>query len=828
MHDHSHHAALVATRDPICGMSVDMEKAAHRTEHAGRAFGFCSAGCKAKFEAAPENYLKATDPVCGMEVDRATAQHMLKHEGVRYYFCCEGCKTSFEADPAKYLNAKPFVLPGAAPVATAQPVAGAQYTCPMHPEIVSDKPGDCPLCGMALEPMVASLDDAPNPELTDFTLRFWVSAAFSVPLLVIGMGDMVGFDARGMIGEPLVGWIELALATPVVLWAAFPFFRRFWNSLRNRSPNMWTLIGLGVAAAYLFSLLAVVVPGIFPMALGDQHMAGPPVYFEAAAVIITLVFLGQVLELRAREATGKAVRALLNLAPKTALRVWQGRDIEVPLHEVRAGDWLRVRPGDAVPVDGVVVEGQSYVDESMLTGEPVPLEKRIDDAVTGGTLNGEGSFVMRAERVGAETRLSQIVALVGKAQRSRAPIQDLADKVANWFVPLVVVIAALAFVGWWLVGPEPQLPYALIAAISVLIIACPCALGLATPMSVMVATGRGARAGVLIKDAKALEAFARVDVIVVDKTGTLTEGKPVLGEVIPIKGVDEGFVLAIAAALEKGSAHPIAHAVLRGAEERSARSYDVANFRSVTGKGVVGDVAGAKAGLGNLALMDEMRVEMVPGLAELATQQAERGRTAIFVAHEGRAIGLVMVSDPIKANAREAIAALAAEGVEVIMATGDAIGTANAVGQELGLKTIKAAMSPEGKHDLVVELKQLGRVVAFAGDGVNDAPALAAADVGIAMGTGADVAIESAGITLLKGDLSGVLRARKLARAALSNIKQNLALAFGYNALCIPIAAGVLFPLTGWLLSPMLAAAAMSLSSVSVIGNALRLNGVKL
>jgi len=860
-HSHSHdQAAGAVTRDPVCGMTVDMAKTPHRTTHEGREIGFCSAGCKAKFEADPATYLKATDPVCGMRVDRVSARHMLKHEGTRYYFCCEGCQKSFEADPATYLNAKPFVLPTAgkaapsdlpshagedhggheghddhahhdhprhvaAPVDPASVPKGTRWTCPMHPEIVKDGPGDCPICGMALEPMVASLDDAPNPELVDFTRRMWVSAAFSVPLLLIGMGGMIGLPLRQWIGEPQASWLELALATPVVAWAAWPFFRRFLNSLRNRSPNMWTLIGLGVGAAYIFSAVAVLFPDLFPMTM--RHETGmPPVYFEAAAVIITLVFVGQVLELKAREATGKAIRALLDLAPKTARRVEDGRDVEVPVEAVIAGDRLRVRPGEAVPVDGEVVEGQSFVDESLLTGEPVPVEKIKGEAVTGGTLNGQGSFVMKATRVGAETRLAQIVELVGKAQRSRAPIQDLADKVSAWFVPAVVVIAVAAFVGWLVFGQG--LGEAVVAAISVLIIACPCALGLATPMSVMVATGRGAHAGVLIKDAKAMEGFARVDTLIVDKTGTLTEGKPTLDQVIPVKGTDEGFVLALAAALEKHSEHPIGTAIVRGAEARGARKYEAERFESLTGRGIKGVVGGKVALLGNVRLLEDQGVVVDSKLAGLVEQQAASGRTAVVVAHDGAAIGVVTVSDPIKAGAGDAIAALREAGVSVVMATGDAKGTAEAVGRALGVGDIRAGMTPEGKHELISQLRQAGKRVAFAGDGVNDAPALASADVGVAMGTGADVAIESAGITLLKGDLGGIVRARRLALATLGNIKQNLWLAFGYNAVCIPLAAGVLYPLTGWLLSPMIAAAAMSLSSVSVIGNALRLNATKL
>ncbi|MEQ1900522.1 MAG: heavy metal translocating P-type ATPase [Devosia sp.] len=814
----------------------------------------------------------AIDPVCQMVVDKATARSAEVRD-TTYYFCSEGCRTKFVADPDKYLNAKPFVLPPrkvAVPAVTAAPAApvpateahrghgahehhhshpasgshpraapvpppdkregvliasaGTKYTCPMHPQIVRDVPGDCPICGMALEPTVVSLEDAPNPELVDFTRRLIVSAALSIPVLVLSMGEVVGLDFARWLGPRLLIWIQLVLATPVVLWAALPFFRRFWNSLRNRSPNMWTLIGLGVGAAYLFSVVAVIAPQLFPM--GKMGAMGPPVYFEAASVIVALVFVGQVLELRAREQTGKAIRALLDLAPKTARRIRDGVETDVPLELVDAGDMLRVRPGDAVPVDGEVIEGSSSIDESMLTGEPLPAAKAPGDPVTGGTLNGEGSFIMRATAVGAETRLSRIVALVGAAQRSRAPIQALADAVSAWFVPLVVGVAIVSFIAW--MAATGDLSQALVAAISVLIIACPCALGLATPMSVMVATGRGARAGVLVKDAEALETLARVDTLIVDKTGTLTEGKPVLDQVVADKGVDEGWVLAIAAALERGSAHPLAHAIVTGAATRGAKELTVTGFRSVTGKGVTGKLKDTDAALGNAAMMEEAGAPPNAAFLALAADHAVKGRTTMFVAEAGKVIGLVTVIDPVKANAAASVAALRSDGVEIIMATGDAKGTAEAVGRALGLTRINPGMTPEAKHDLVVSLRKAGHKVAFAGDGINDAPGLAAADVGIAMGTGADVAIESAGITLLKGELSAAVRARKLARATLANIKGNLWLAFGYNALGIPIAAGVLYPLTGWLLSPMIAAAAMSFSSVSVIANALRLRNLKL
>jgi P-type Cu+ transporter len=769
----------------------------------------------------------AIDPVCGMSVAVATAKWRAEHEGKPYYFCSEGCLKKFEAEPAKYLDADRFALPAGHGHAHASmpKLAGkpGSYTCPMHPEAVSDKPGDCPICGMALEPVTVSRGAEPNLELIDFTRRFWICAALSVPLLVLAMAPMVGLPVKSRIGETVLGWVEFLLASPVVLWAAQPFFRRFVNSLKARSPNMWTLIGLGVGAAYLFSIAALLFPRAFPMA---HDMAGPPLYFESAAVIVALVFLGQVLELKAREETGSSLRALLDLAPKTARVIHGDHEHDVPLEAVQVGDLLRVRPGEAVPVDGVVTDGESHVDEAMLTGEPLPVAKAKGAAVTGGTVNGDGSFVMRAERVGAETRLNQIVDLVGKAQRSRAPIQALADRVARWFVPIVVLVAIVAFVAWLAVTHDPA--QALVAAISVLIIACPCALGLATPMSVMVATGRGARAGVLVGSAAALEAFAGVDTLVVDKTGTLTEGHPALGDVIPVKGVDEGRVLAVAAALERGSAHPIARAIVEGAEQRGAKRLAVSGFKSVTGQGVTGRIAARPAAIGTPKLLEAQGFEVPANLLALRDSEALARQTTVLVSEAGQVIGLVAVTDPLRASAKASLEALRADGLEIVMATGDAVGPAKAVATALGIDRIEAALSPEGKHDLVASLHAKGRQVAMAGDGINDAPALAAADVGIAMGGGSEVAIREAGLTLLRSDIAAIVAARRLARATVGNIRQNLWFAFGYNVVGIPIAAGVLYPLTGWLLSPMLAAAAMSLSSVSVIGNALRLRNSRL
>ncbi len=703
-----------------------------------------------------------------------------------------------------------------------------RYTCPMHPEIIQDAPGDCPICGMALEPVSVTLEEPPNPELTDMTRRFWVSAALSVPLLAMVMGGMLpGRPFEGLIDAALRPWLELALAAPVVLWGGWPFFQRGWASLVTRNLNMFTLIAIGTGVAFVYSLIAVLAPGAFPEAFrAADGTVG--LYFEAAAVIVTLVLLGQVLELRARSRTSNALRALLGLAPKTARRLTDcGHEADVPLDRVQVGDRLRVRPGEKVPVDGVVLEGQSAIDESMVTGEPIPVAKAPGDRVTGATVNGTGSFVMRAERVGADTLLAQIVRMVGEAQRSRAPIQRLADTVAGYFVPAVILVAVLSFAAWAVLGPEPAMAYAVINAVAVLIIACPCALGLATPMSIMVGTGRGAGVGVLIKNAEALEILEKVDTLVVDKTGTLTEGKPRLTEVVAAGDIEEAEVLRLAASLERGSEHPLAAAILAGARDRGLSLDDAEDFESKTGKGILGRVAGRRVGLGNPRLLEDLGLDTGPLEARAETLRAG-GATVMFVAVDDRVAGLIAVADAIKDTTPEAIRLLHADGVEIVMLTGDNRTTAEAVAKTLGIDRVEAEVLPEQKNRIVQRLQGEGRVVAMAGDGINDAPALAQAQVGIAMGTGTDVAMESAGVTLVKGDLRGVARARRLSRATMRNIRQNLFWAFAYNALGVPVAAGLLYPVFGLLLSPMLAAAAMSFSSVSVIGNALRLRRVRL
>lgn len=802
-HDHDHHPGTSPHGGKPSG-------------HAAHGHGDC---CHGHHHASPNGDAQTVkDPVCGMTVDPATAKHRTEHDGTTYYFCSAGCLTKFEADPQRYL----------APTATeahSDAPKGTIYTCPMHPEVRQTGPGTCPICGMALEPEVASATDEPNPELIDMTRRFKAGLVIALPVVVLEMGGhFLGLDR--FIEPRLSAVLQFLLATPVVLWAGWPFFVRGWRSVVSGALNMFTLIAMGTGVAWVYSVVATFVPGLFPAAFrsADGSVA---VYFEAAAVIIVLVLLGQVLELRARERTSGAIKALLNLAPATAHRLAaDGSEMEVELAEIAVGDRLRVRPGDKVPLDGEVLEGRSNVDESMVTGEPLPVAKAAGTKVIGGTLNGQGSFVMRADRVGADTMLAQIVETVAKAQRSRAPIQRLADQVSAWFVPAVLVAAVLAFIAWALFGPSPSLSYGLVAAVSVLIIACPCALGLATPMSIMVGVGRGASQGVLIRDAEALERMEKVDVLVVDKTGTLTEGKPKVTAIKTLPGIDEAELLTLAASLERASEHPLASAIVAAAEERGLHLKQADDFDAPSGKGVAGMVGGQRILLGNSRLLEEAGIDAAE-VESMAGSLRSEGATAILAAIDGRPAGVIAIADPVKVSTQEALRTLQADGIRIVMLTGDNRATAEAVARRLGIDEVKAEVLPAEKGDVVAALRRQGKIVAMAGDGVNDAPALAAADVGIAMGTGTDVAIESAGVTLLRGDLSGIVEARRLSRATMRNIRQNLALAFVYNVAGIPIAAGVLYPLFGVVLSPVVAAAAMALSSVSVIANALRLRQVK-
>ncbi|MGE5324859.1 MAG: heavy metal translocating P-type ATPase [Actinomycetota bacterium] len=816
------------------------------------------------------------DPVCGMSVDPEKARGTAEYKDKTYYFCCPRCLEKFNAEPEKYLAPKPspaLVQLGAiasakpqqasppAPVAAQIPASGksgvsyvcpmdpevreskpgpcpmcgmaleaetVEYTCPMHPEIVSDRPGSCPICGMALEPRVAAgVHEEDDSELRSMTRRFWTGVVLSVPVLILSMGGMAASSPLHAIPAGWSEWLQLALATPVVLWGGWPFFQRGWNSVVNRHLNMFTLIAVGTGTAYVYSLVATIAPGIFP-ATFRGHNGVVEVYFETSAIIVTLVLLGQVLELRARRQTGAAIRALLDLNPKTAMRLrGDGTDEEISLDQVRHGDRLRVRPGSRVPVDGTVEEGNSSVDESMITGESIPVEKSAGTNVIGGTVNQTGAFIMRAEKLGSETLLSQIVRMVAEAQRSRAPIQSLADKVSGYFVPAVILVAVLTFIVWGIFGPDPRLAHGIVNAVAVLIIACPCALGLATPMAVMVGTGRGAHAGVLVKNAEALEMMEKVDTLVFDKTGTLTEGKPRLTEVVLAGNVTEKELLRLAASLERSSEHPLAAAIVRGAQERGLHPSSTGSFQSVTGKGVIGHVDGHEVVLGNAGLLESRKIDPGP-LAGTADDLRQKGQTVMLVAVDGRPAGLIAVADPIKPSTAEALKALRQEGLHLVMLTGDNRVTAQAIARELGIESFEAEILPDKKSEVVKDLQAKGRIVAMAGDGVNDAPALAQANVGIAMGTGTDVAMESGDITLVKGDLRGIVRARNLSRASMRNIRQNLFFAFIYNLLGVPIAAGVLYPFIGLLLQPVFAAAAMSFSSVSVIANALRLRRAKL
>jgi Cu+-exporting ATPase len=758
------------------------------------------------------------DPVCGMFVDPHKTQHRHQHQGRTYYFCSGGCRAKFIAEPNKYLAKSPQTAPSVG--------EGTIYTCPMHPQIRQVGPGSCPICGMALEPVVAAAESGPSAELTDMTRRFWVGLILSLPVVALEMGGhLTGLSHY--LSQTASNWIQLIFATPVVLWGGWPVFVRGWNSLVTRNLNMFTLIAMGTGVAWVYSVVATLAPGIFPDAFRISGGA-VAVYFEAAAVITVLVLLGQVLELRARETTSGAIRALLDLAPKTARRIRSdGGEEEVSLDQIQVGDRLRVRPGEKVPVDGLVVEGRSAVDESMVTGESMPVTKETGANVIGGTMNSSGALVIEARKVGRDTMLSQIVQLVAEAQRSRAPIQRMADQVSGWFVPAVIAVALLAFVAWAIWGPEPRFSYGLVAAVAVLIIACPCALGLATPMSIMVGVGRGAQSGVLIKNAEALEHMEKVGTLVIDKTGTLTEGKPAVTAIVPAAGFTETEVLRLAASVERASEHPLAVAIVKAAEARNVATVTVVGFDSPTGKGAVGKVDEKKVALGNAKFLAELGVD-VASLADPADELRKEGATAIFIAVDGKVAGVLAIADPVKASTPEALNSLKKEGVRVVMLTGDNWTTAKAVARRLGIEDVEAEVLPDHKSAVVQRYKTAGQAVAMAGDGVNDAPALAASDVGIAMGTGTDVAMESAGITLLKGDLTGIVRARRLSQEVMRNIRQNLFFAFIYNALGVPVAAGVLYPFFGILLSPIIAAAAMALSSVSVVGNSLRLRHVRL
>ena len=870
-------------RDPVCGMSVDPATAKQSYSHEGNSYFFCCSHCAEKFKTDPRHYLgmapkssgglvvlgsapraasaKAKDPVCGMMVDPGTAKFKAEHEGTPYYFCSAGCLTKFQASPESFLHKKAVAPAPATPPATNKqaityvcpmcpevretkqvpcpscgmalepetPVTSSrvEYTCPMHPEIIRSEPGSCPICGMALEPRTVTAQEPDNPELRDMTRRFWVSVALTVPLLAVAMIDMLpGMPVQHALPAGWLPWLELLLATPVVLWAGWPFFQRGWASIVNRSTNMFTLIAMGTGVAYVYSLVATASPRIFPTSFRD--MSGvPPVYFEAAAAITMLVLLGQVLELRARSRTGAAIRALLDLSPKTARVIRNGTEQDIALEQVVPGDQLRVRPGEKIPVDGVVLEGSSAIDESMISGESLPVEKEPGSRVIGATVNSTGSFVMRAERVGSETLLAHIVQMVSQAQRSRAPIQRLADRVAGWFVPAVIAIAAVTFLAWSLLGPEPRLAHALVNAVAVLIIACPCALGLATPMAIMVGTGRGAHGGILIRNAEALETLEKVDTLVIDKTGTLTEGKPSVESVTAAQGFDESEVIRLAASLEQGSEHPLAKAVLGAAAANKITLGPASEIQSLTGRGIQGKVNGKSVAVGNERLLSDMRIDFA-SVTEQANRLRHSAKTVVFLVVDGKAAGLIGIADAIKPTTEKALRDLRQEGIRIVMLTGDGRATAEAVAKKLGIEEFEAEVLPDKKVDVVQRLQKEGCIVAMAGDGINDAPALAKAHVGIAMGTGTDVAMETGGVTLVKGDLSAIVRARKLSRATMRNIRQNLFFAFIYNSVGVPIAAGVLYPLFGILLSPILAAAAMSFSSVSVITNSLRLRKVHL